>query len=218
MNKMNNGEAVDFSEKVSLISEMESIPDNPWSIIDSWVPVKENSTERSCVGTLATADSKNTVSSRSMNIRFLKKQIFLATHRGSKKWRGDLNKQSASWHVYWPKKRRQIDIRGQLIEAAPSLAEKWWNERPAKMDLVSTLSFQSQVASYADIKEIKRQTRIAINDSALGEKLPKPKAFIVLQLIPSEIEFWEGSFDRVHNRYIFENDKGTEWKRSLLFP
>lgn len=216
--KRDNGEAVDFSEDVSLISEMGDIPDNPWTIIERWVPIKEGSTERSCVGTLATVDGKDVVSSRSMNIKLRDEQLLLATHRGSKKWRGDLNKQPASWHVYWPKQRRQLDIRGTLVEASAALAEDWWIKRPSNMDLVSTLSRQSQAASLATIENIRRRARGDSPGSVPGDKLPKPEPFIVLRLIPFEIEFWEGTFDRVHNRYLFENKNGTGWKRSLLFP
>lgn len=217
-NRKDNGEAVDFIEEISLISQMGDIPDNPWTIIERWIPIKENATERSCVGTLAIVDGVNAVSSRTMNVKLQGEQLLLATHRGSKKWRGDLIRQPASWHVYWPKQRRQIDIRGTLVEAPTALAEDWWDKRPANMDLVSTLSRQSQSAPYAAIDDIRRRAREGIDGSVPKDKLPKPETFIVLKLIPFEIEFWEGTFDRVHNRYLFENEGGSEWNRSLLFP
>lgn len=214
----NNGEAVDFSNEVPLISETGQIPESPWPVIDRWIPIKAGTDQRSCVGTLATVDSRNIVSSRSMNVKFQGDEILLATHRGSKKWRGNLNEQSASWHAYWPDQRRQLDIRGKLLECPPSLAEEWWNDRPAKMDLVSVLSRQSQTVSYAELEDIRQRAAQESKKGFEHEKLPKPNHFIVLRLIPLEIEFWEGSFDRVHHRYLFERGRGSEWKRSLMFP
>ncbi|MEV7801197.1 pyridoxine 5'-phosphate oxidase C-terminal domain-containing protein [Microbacterium foliorum] len=214
----NNGEAVDFSENVPLIAEMEQLPESPWTIINNWISPMNNIADRTCVGTLSTVNSDNTVSSRTMNIKISDEIIFLATHRGSAKWDGDQNQKQASWHIYWPKLRRQINIRGTLVECSEELSEEWWNNRPASMDLVSTLSKQSKVAAKSELVNIKRIVERSDQNNSTKNKLPRPDNFIVLRLLPTEIEFWEGKFDRVHDRYLYKINTNNVWERMLLFP
>ncbi|MBL4943502.1 hypothetical protein CpMRi49_01520 [Corynebacterium ulcerans] len=215
-----NGEAVDFAEDVPLIMDLGKYPASPWTIIKEWLEYTSDQKCKFCVGTLSTIDSNNIISSRSMSARFSGENISFATHRGSRKWSGKNLSENASWHVYWPTLRRQLNIRGSLREDSASRAQEWWTERPANMDIVSTISSQSAEASDAQIKYLRSK---AVEHYALGDaqqKLPCPESFVVLTLEPTEIEFWEGDFDRVHYRSLYLNTAPSmsKWTRKVLQP
>ena len=144
------------------------------------------------------------------------KGVYFATHKGSRKWGNCVQNSKASWHVYWPKLRRQLDVRGELVEAPVSFAERWWNERPVNMDLISSLSKQSHEISLEEFEKLRTK---AVEDSLhLKSKLPRPENFIVLRLEPVEIEFWEGMFDRVHYRFLYTKIGTEKWGVKRLYP
>ncbi|AKK07196.1 Pyridoxamine 5'-phosphate oxidase [Corynebacterium mustelae] len=214
-----NGEAVDFSADVPLIMDLKKRLDDPWTIIHGWLGDNSGKEYKFCVGTLSTIDDNDLISSRTMNVRFSGNTMSLATHRGSRKWSGKNVLESASWHVYWPKLRRQLNIRGMLREASALKAQEWWMERPANMDIVSALSEQSKEASTEKIEYLRsRAAEYYAMENV--QKLPCPESFVVLMFEPTEIEFWEGDFDRVHHRYLYlkSNDSASEWTRKVLQP
>ena len=78
--------------------------------------------------------------------------------------------------------RRQLDVRGELVEAPVSFAERWWNERPVNMDLISSLPKQNHEISLEEFENLRTK---AVEDSLhLRSKLPRPENFIVLRLEP----------------------------------
>ena len=112
--------------------------------------------------------------------------------------------------------RRQLDVRGELIEAPVSFAERWWNERPVNMDLISSLPKQNHEISLEEFENLRTK---AVEDSLhLKSKLPRPENFIVLRLEPVEIEFWEGMFDRVHYRFLYTKIGTEKWGVKRLYP
>lgn len=210
-----NGEAVDFTQDVPLISDLGIDYDSPWPIIHEWLAVDSVTNSAQCVGTLSTVDDNGVVSSRSMNLKFAGENISMATHRGSRKWSGSASNRNASWHVYWPKLRRQLNIRGSLHEAPVGIAQKWWDARPASMDFVSALSAQSHEATAAQISHLRTRAQ-----EHVPQKLSCPESFIVLALEPHEVEFWEGDFSRVHHRSLYLSTSNTvsRWERKILLP
>lgn len=78
--------------------------------------------------------------------------------------------------------RRQLDVGGELVEAPVSFAERWWNERPVNMDLISSLPKQNHEISLEEFENLRTK---AVEDSLhLRSKLPRPENFIVLRLEP----------------------------------
>ena len=211
-----NGENIDFSTNTDLIVDMGNLPVDPWCVVGHWIPQEEGHEHRSCIGTLSTTDKYGMLSARMMNARIDSKGVYFATHKGSRKWGNCVQKSKASWHVYWPKLRRQLDVRGELVEAPVSFAERWWNERPVNMDLISSLSKQSHEISLEEFEKLRTK---AVEDSLhLNSKLPRPENFIVLRLEPVEIELWEGMFDRVHYRFLYTKIGTEKWGVKRLYP
>ena len=73
-------------------------------------------------------------------------------------------------------------MRGELVEAPVSFAERWWNERPVNMDLISSLPKQNHEISLEEFENLRTK---AVEDSLhLRSKLPRPENFIVLRSEP----------------------------------
>ena len=69
-----------------------------------------------------------------------------------------------------------------MVEAPVSFAERWWNERPVNMDLISSLPKQNHEISLEEFENLRTK---AVEDSLhLRSKLPRPENFIVLRLEP----------------------------------
>jgi len=115
----------------------------------------------------------------------------------------------------WYPLERQVGIlgRAERISAAESLA--YFTSRPHGSRLGAWVSQQSAVINSRKFLEMKwDEMRRKFAD---GE-IPLPSFWGGVRVIPTEIEFWQGRENRLHDRFRYARVEGGDWTIERLSP
>jgi pyridoxamine 5'-phosphate oxidase len=117
---------------------------------------------------------------------------------------------------HWKSLRRQIRMRGAVLEVSAAEADAYFASRPQDSQIGAWASAQSRPVEsrFAFEKEIAKYAA----KFALG-KVPRPAYWSGFRLNPFEIEFWRDRPFRLHDRLLYRRDeKGGPWKTERLYP
>lgn len=116
---------------------------------------------------------------------------------------------------FWPELERQVRVEGIAERVSPEQSKAYFVSRPLGSQLGAWASPQSSVIANREILE-RRVEELKRKYAGLTE-LPKPEQWGGYQVIPFEIEFWQGRPSRLHDRivYSFASDA---WKINRLAP
>ena len=116
---------------------------------------------------------------------------------------------------YWPPLNRQVRIEGVADPISDAEADAYWATRPRPHQVAAWASPQSQALSggRADLER-----RFAEMDHRLPrENVPRPPFWSGFRVTPSQIEFWEGKANRLHERTLYRRE-GSSWVAVTLAP
>ena len=119
----------------------------------------------------------------------------------------------ASVCFYWEPIEEQARIDGvaERLPAAEVAAD--FATRPRAGQVMISVSAQSRpLASVEGLREDATQA-----EATLPDPVPCPADWIGFRLIPSRIEHWQGSRDRVHRRTVWWREADA-WREALLHP
>ena len=196
--------------------DTEAVPDDPAELFAAWLG---DAIERGVRGphamTLATIDAYGRPDSRVLILKDVADGRFeFATSGVSRKARQIQDTHVAAASFHWPEIGRQVRLRGRVADTDREAAARDFLARPEDSRAESFHGRQSDLL--ADRAEL---------DAAFEEGMERVKAepelvpdhWAVYQLVPDEIEFWQGRADRRHIRLRYRRG-GGEWKRTLLWP
>jgi pyridoxamine 5'-phosphate oxidase len=113
----------------------------------------------------------------------------------------------------WSDLERQVRITGTVEKVDAADSDAYFVTRPAGARLSAWASEQSAtVPSRAVLEEAMAQAK-----SRYGDAPPRPPHWGGYRLTPSEIEFWQGRADRLHDRLLYSRTSGP-WKIERLAP
>jgi pyridoxamine 5'-phosphate oxidase len=113
----------------------------------------------------------------------------------------------------WTQLERQIRIEGRVEKVSAADSDAYFASRPAGARLSARASAQSSVVSGREFLEKAVQQEKAKH----GDNPPRPAAWGGYRVIPSQIEFWQGRENRLHDRLLYRNIDGR-WKIERLAP
>ncbi|WP_369147958.1 phenazine biosynthesis FMN-dependent oxidase PhzG [Streptomyces sp. R44] len=191
-------------------------PADPVALLRCWlVQAEELGVREPRALALATATAAGGPSSRIVAVnRITDTGLVFATHRGSRKERELAVDPRASGLLYWRETSRQISLAGRVRRLPDATADALWSARPVFTHAMTVASRQSEpLGSLAEVAALRdRAARLA----AAGPR-PRPAAYLALELVPEEVEFWADGTGRLHERLRYT--RGPEgWRAVRLQP
>ncbi|MDR9405118.1 MAG: pyridoxamine 5'-phosphate oxidase [Halothece sp. Uz-M2-17] len=167
--------------------------------------------------TLATITPEGKPSARIVLLKGFDETGFVFyTNYGSQKGQHLANNPWASLVFWWVELERQVRIDGYVEKVSDEESEAYFTSRPFGSRLGAWASPQSEViASRAVLEEKLVQLETQYDEM---ETVPKPPNWGGYRLMPTEIEFWQGRPNRLHDRLRYRQQEDKTWLRERLAP
>lgn len=164
--------------------------------------------------TLATASASGKPSARVVLLKGIEREgfVFYTNYRSRKAL--ELAANGAAALVFlWSELERQVRVDGTVEKTGAAESDAYFATRPAGARVSAWASPQSE--RIADRQVLERAAAEA--KRAHGEAPPRPPHWGGYRLLPSEIEFWQGRADRLHDRLLYTR-AGRGWRIERLAP
>jgi pyridoxamine 5'-phosphate oxidase len=135
------------------------------------------------------------------------------TNYDSRKGRELAARAEACLVFLWAPLERQIRIEGRVEKVAAAESDSYFASRPLGARLSARASAQSSVVPGRDFLENAMKEQKAKH----GENPPRPPNWGGYRVIPSQIEFWQGRENRLHDRLLYTR-KQNAWAIARLAP
>lgn len=114
---------------------------------------------------------------------------------------------------WWDALERQVRIEGRAEVASASEADAYFASRPRASQLGAWCSPQSRpIASRAVL-----QAALEDLEVRFPETVPRPPFWGGYAVVPTVIEFWQGRYSRLHDRFRYQRSEAG-WERKRLGP
>ncbi len=164
---------------------------------------------------LATVNHKGQPSQRTVLLKYFSEDGFVFfTNYGSRKAKEIANNSKVSLLFVWLELERQIMISGVASRISTAASAKYFLSRPKESQVAAWVSSQSHTLSS---RQMLMQKFHEMKKKFEGGKVPLPSFWGGFEVVPSEIEFWQGRENRLHDRFLYSrNDAG--WNIERLAP
>jgi pyridoxamine 5'-phosphate oxidase len=164
---------------------------------------------------LATVNAEGKPWQRMVLLKGFDKQGFVFyTNLSSRKAQEIDNNAQVSLHFPWLQLDRQVIVGGQAEPLSKAEVMNYFLSRPKGSRLAAWASKQS--SPIASRQALEAQFEKIKHRFADGE-IPQPDFWGGYRVVPSEIEFWQGGENRLHDRFSYRLD-GDAWHISRLSP
>lgn len=194
----------------------ETVLKNPLKQFEKWFQyyIKTESVQQNAM-ILTTADEKAKPSARVVLLKGSSNKGFtFFTNYKSQKGKDISKNTSASLLFFWAELERQIRIEGKIKKISKAESQKYFDSRPLESRIAAWASEQSSVIPDRAYLEKRFQK---FKEQFKGKKIPMPKDWGGLILIPEYFEFWQGRENRLHDRICYKKQRGN-WKIFRLAP
>jgi pyridoxamine 5'-phosphate oxidase len=116
---------------------------------------------------------------------------------------------------WWAELERQVRIEGRVEKVSPAESDAYFHSRPKGSQLGAWASNQSQVI---ESREVLEQQLQKLKEEYDNKEVPRPPHWGGFRVIPSEIEFWQGRPNRLHDRLLYRRGEDGSWKIQRLSP
>lgn len=166
--------------------------------------------------TLATATKGGKPSARIVLLKNVDEEGFVFfTNYGSRKGRELLKNPAAALLFHWVELERQIRIIGTAKRVSRQESEQYFRTRPIGSQLGAWASKQSEILQSR--QEIEKRV-IELEAQYRNKEIPVPPVWGGFRIKPTEIEFWQGRPNRLHDRLRYALARGGKWTIVRLSP
>jgi len=116
---------------------------------------------------------------------------------------------------FWKELERQVRIQGVCHRISAAESDAYFHSRPAGSQLGAWASPQSQVIEAREILEA-RTAELKLQYQGLT--IPRPPHWGGFRVVPTEVEFWQGRSNRLHDRIFYISNAADSWKIERLAP
>lgn len=165
---------------------------------------------------LATVDADGQPSQRTVLLKYYDEKGFVFfTNYESRKAKEIKENQKVSLLFVWLELERQVMINGIASRISAVDSAKYFMSRPKESQMAAWVSSQSHALSSRQMlmqkfEEMKRK---------VGEgKVPLPSFWGGYRVEPTEVEFWQGRKNRLHDRFCYHKSEDGSWPLERLAP
>lgn len=166
---------------------------------------------------LATVGKDGQPHQRTVLLKYFDEKGFVFfTNFESRKAREIKDNANVSLLFVWLDLERQVMINGTAAKVSAAESAKYFMSRPKESQLAAWVSSQSNVLTSRQMllqkfDEMKRKIGAG--------KVPLPSFWGGYRVEPSEIEFWQGRQNRLHDRFLYtKRADSNEWDIERLAP
>ncbi|MDD7885663.1 pyridoxamine 5'-phosphate oxidase [Flavivirga sp. 57AJ16] len=203
-------------EKQELL--LKDVPENPMELFQKWFYEVdkffiEDETNAMTVSTIGLDGfPKNRVV---LLKRFTYEGFIFYTNYNSEKGKAIDKNPNVCLSFFWHGAERQVIIKGKAEKIAENLSDGYFESRPRGSQLGALASNQSEVIESRDVIEKKL---LKLEKEFEGKEITRPINWGGYMVRPSEIEFWQGRPNRLHDRIRFTLQTDYNWKIDRLSP
>lgn len=143
------------------------------------------------------------------------------TNYESRKARALAATPKAGLNFYWASVSRplgrQVRVGGAVERISSHDSDAYFRSRPRGHQIGAWASLQSQpLASRKALEQRARDMEARFQ----GQDVPRPEGWGGFIVVPTEIEFWEGREDRLHDRHRYTRltEHDATWRVTRLYP
>jgi pyridoxamine 5'-phosphate oxidase len=166
---------------------------------------------------LATVNGKGQPSQRTVLLKYYDEKGFVFFTNFSSRKASEIKENSnVSLIFVWLDLERQVIINGKAEKVPAAESARYFMSRPKESQMAAWVSSQSHPISSRQMLLQKFQEM----KTKIGEgKVPLPSFWGGYRVEPTEIEFWQGRKNRLHDRFLYkkENETGI-WTNERLAP
>ena len=194
----------------------EAAPEEPAPLLLGWIEhAIECGVRAPHAMTLSTVDEYGRPNARVLLLKgVVEGRLEFATSRASRKGRELNDTRAAALTFHWPEIGRQVRARGRVTDAGRDAARRDFLARPEASRAESLHGKQS--FRLDDRTELDAAFEEGVRQVGEEPELV-PEHWAVYQLVPAEVEFWQGRPDRRHVRLRYRRGR-EDWTRELLWP
>jgi pyridoxamine 5'-phosphate oxidase len=120
-----------------------------------------------------------------------------------------------SLHFPWFAIERQVMVCGVAEKVSLDESRSYFQSRPRDSQLAAWASPQSRVLSS---REAMMQQLESLQKKYADAEIPLPEFWGGYRVRPSQIEFWQGGTNRLHDRFVYSLQPGQAWQIDRLAP
>lgn len=196
--------------------EREDLADDPFDQFEKWMAqFLELGLADPTAMTVATVAPDGQPSQRIVLLKHVDQSgfVFYTNYSSRKANEIDANPK-ISLHFPWHVVERQIKVCGVAEKVSQAESLRYFTSRPKGSQLAAAASPQSQVISSRSLllNEFER-----LKQKFREGEIPLPDFWGGYRVVPSEIEFWQGGQNRLHDRFRYSRS-GDAWEIDRLAP
>ncbi|MBI1221453.1 MAG: pyridoxamine 5'-phosphate oxidase [Bacteroidetes bacterium] len=202
--------------KLAELNESQA-PANPVTFFEKWfehaLHGKVNEPNAMCLSTVGDGRQPH---SRIVLLKGISKGGFeFYTNYHSHKGQALVVNPHCALNFFWPELERQVRITGKVQKLTDAESDAYFASRPRASQIGAWVSQQSEViASRKELDEQMAQTEKNFE----GKEVMRPHYWGGFRVMPSEIEFWQGRPNRLHDRLCYTKTSEDAWKLERLSP
>ncbi len=166
--------------------------------------------------TLATADIDGRPSARLVLLKDVDDRGFVFYTNFNSRKASELDANPNVALVFgWDKLGRQVRVEGTVEKTKDSESDEYFQSRQFGSKLGAWVSNQSSVLPNREILESDFER---LSAEYADKKVPRPLHWGGYRVKPESIEFWQGQFNRLHDRFRYRRVNGNDWIIERLYP
>ena len=200
------------------ILDKNNVPENPLELFQKWfheVDTADNADEANAM-TIATIGLDGFPKNRVVLLKkFTYEGFIFYTNYKSEKGKAIEANTNVCLSFFWHKAERQVIIKGKAERILENLSDGYFESRPRGSQLGTVVSNQSDIIESRETLEDKLKM---LEQEYDGKDIPRPKHWGGYLVRPSEIEFWQGRANRLHDRIRYKLQEDYNWQIDRLAP